>query len=371
MASLNPNSQNPSPRLKLKVADPGSTVSVTGAGAWQQQKQATISSGIGRYTETSTIHDSQPSISVFSSTPMATYARVGSQESIASSSKQQAISNKKQDTQMTIIESGYSSADEPQQKQQQEHRGNQFRPNSSTIIEEPLTSYHPDPQSGIAGLISGTGSIVLSSPDVALREQPIYENLRPELLQPTREPEIIDFSSYEQFVYDYLSNHARRLRSDDGTLVLLIDGQQIQMPHIRLPSNDHITLARNIYLDAIDEYPPPFETELDQLVIFIHGEPITLPADRWLFYKKKFIDAPWVRNLDRVNRRMPTELLPVIEQWLADHTTFQLNTNEMNVDGLTVPLLGKLGSHVIDLYQVRQLQSNENFFWSEIGRAHV
>ena len=63
--------------------------------------------------------------------------------------------------------------------------------------------------------------------------------------------------------------HARRLRSDDGTLILLIDGQQIQMSHIRLPSNDNLILAKNVYLDAIDEYPPPFETESDQLVIFI------------------------------------------------------------------------------------------------------
>ena len=38
----------------------------------------------------------------------------------------------------------------------------------------------------------------------------------------------------------------------------------------------------------------------------------------------------------------------------------------MNVDGLNIPLTGKLGSHILDLYQIRQLQSNENFYWNEV-----
>ncbi|CAF4930471.1 unnamed protein product, partial [Rotaria socialis] len=95
-------------RIQSTINDPGLTVSVTGAGAWQQQKQPTASTGIGKYTETSTIHENHPSISVFGSTPNGNYARVGSQESIASSTIQpQSFTNKKPDNQMTIIESGY------------------------------------------------------------------------------------------------------------------------------------------------------------------------------------------------------------------------------------------------------------------------
>jgi hypothetical protein len=264
---------------------------------------------------------------------------------------------------MTIIESGYSSADEPQQQQQQ--RTNQFRPNSSTIIEEPSTSHQIDTHSGVSGLIAGAGSVIISSNDIQLREQPIYENLRPENRQQFNEPEL-DPLSYEQFIYDYLSTYARRLRSDDGTLIFLIDGQQIHMSHIRLPSNDNLILAKNVYLDSIDEYPPPFETESDQLVIFIHGESIVLPADRWLFYKRKYHNAQWINKLDRVNRHIPTQLIPILEDWLAEHTTFLFETNEINVDGLTIPLIGKLGSHILDLYQIRQLNSNQNYYWNEI-----
>ena len=352
-------------RFKSTINDPGSTVSITGAGAWQQGKQPIASTGIGKYTETSIIHESRPSVSVFGSTPTTTYTRVGSQDSIASSTtqqQQQQVPNKRLENPTTIIESGYSSADEPQQQQQ---RSNLFRPNSSTIIEEPSASHHIDSQSGIGGFVGGPGSVIISSNDIQLREQPIYENLRPENLQQNIEPDL-DPASYEQFICDYLSTHARRLRSDDGTLILLIDGQQIQMPHIRLPSSDNITLAKNVYLDSIDEYPPPFETESDQLVIFIHGESIVLPADRWSFYKRKYRDTDWIDRLERVNRRIPNQLMPIIEDWLAEHTAFLLDTNEMNVDGLNIPLTGKLGAHILDLYQVRQLQSNQNFYWSEI-----
>ena len=341
---------------------PGSMVSVTGAGAWQTSQPSAISAGIGKYTESSTIHETQPSVSVFGSTPTTSHSRLGSQESIASSTRQQQQQsqlNRKTDSQMTIIESGYSSADEPQQ------RTSQFRPKSSTIIEEPSTTHHGESQSGIAGLIGGPGSVIMSSNDIQLREQPIYENLRTDLSSSISESDLDPFS-YEQFIYDYFSTHARRLRADDGTLVLLIDGQQIRMSHIRLPPTDNLTLAKNVYIDAIDEFPPPFETELDQLVIFIHGEPIVLPADRWSFYKRKFHRAQWINNLDRVNRRLPTQLMPIIEQWLADHTTFILDINEMSVDGLNIPLIGKSGAHILDLYQVRQLQSTESFFWSEI-----
>ncbi|CAF1361648.1 unnamed protein product [Adineta steineri] len=354
-------------RFKAITNEPGSTVSITGAGAWQQHKQSTISTGIGKYTETSTMHENQPSISVFGSTPNATYTRVGSQESIASSTiqppPQQPMINKKTENQMTIIESGYSSADEPQQQQQ---RTNQFRPNSSTIIEEPSTVHHTDTTtSGVAGLIAGSGSIVLPNNDIQLREAPIYENLRPETRQHINEPEV-DPLSYEQFIYDYFSTHARRLRSDDGTLIFLIDGQQIQMSHIRLPTNDNITLAKNVYIDAIDEYPPPFETESDQLVIFIHGESVVIPADKWLKYKIKYQNTQWIHKLERVNRHIPVQLMSIIEDWLTQHTRFLLDRNEINVDGLNIPLTGRLGLRILNLYQVRQLQSDQNYFWSEL-----
>ena len=48
-------------------------------------------------------------------------------------------------------------------------------------------------------------SVIISSNDIQLREQPIYENLRPENRQQLTEPEL-DPLSYEQFIYDYLSN---------------------------------------------------------------------------------------------------------------------------------------------------------------------
>ncbi|CAF0824791.1 unnamed protein product [Rotaria sp. Silwood1] len=352
------------------INDPGSTISISGAGAWQQQQQKqsiTTSNSIGKYIETSTIHENQPSISIIGSTPNTNYTRIDSQESIASSTVQQpSLLNKKLDNQMTIIESGYSSADEPQQQQQQQHqRTNQFRPKPSTIIEEPTISHHIDTSSGIAGLVAGSGSTIISSNDIQLREQPIYENLRPELIRQMNEPEL-DPLSYEQFIYDYFSTHAKRLRSNDGTLILFIDGQQIQMSHIRLPSNDNLIISKNVYLDAIDEYPPPFETESDELVIFIHGDTIILPADRWLFYKKKYHNAQWIAQLERVNRRIPTNLMPIIEEWLAEHTTFLVDRNEMNVDGLNIPLTGKLGLHIIDLYRIHQLQTNDNLYWNEI-----
>lgn len=350
--------------------DPGLTVSVTGAGAWQQQKQPAISTGIGKYTETSTINENQSSVSVFGSTPNSGYARIDSQESIASSTvQQQSSTNKKLDNQMTIIESGYSSSDEPQQKQrqkQQQQRTNQYQPNSSTIVEESSISQHVDTHSGIAGLVAGSGSVIISSNDIQLREQPVYENLRPELIrQQSNEPEL-DPLSYEQFVYDYLSTHAKRSRSNDGGLLLIVDGQQIQMSNIRLPTGENVIISKNIYLDAIDEYPPAFETESDQLVIFVQGETIILPADRWLHYKRKYHNAPWINKLERINRRIPTPLMPILEDWLSEHTTIYTDRNEMDVDGFTIPLAGRLGLRIIDLYQISQLQSNQNSFWTEI-----
>jgi len=120
-----------------------------------------------------------------------------------------------------VIESGYSSADDQQK----------FRPISSTIIEESL------------------------------------------------DKSIINPLSYEEFIIDYLSTYGKHIRSNNGTLIIFIDGQQIPMLNVSLPSsNENIILAKNIYLNAINQDLEPFETELNQLVIFISGESIILPS---------------------------------------------------------------------------------------------
>ena len=138
------------------------------------------------------------------------------------------------------------------------------------------------------------------------------------------------------------------------------------MSHIRLPSNDNFTLSKNAYLDVIDEYPAPFETESNQLVIYIHGEPIVLPDDRWLFYRRKYDRAPWIHKLERVNRCIPTKLMTSIEEWLSQHTVFLPDRDEMNIDGLNVPLTGRLGKHILALHRIQQTESTQNHYWSEI-----
>ena len=245
--------------------------------------------------------EKQPSMSIFGSTPNSTYSKNSSQESLVSSIT--LTTSKKSDNQITNNESGYNSPDDQ----------SRFRPYSSTIIEE-------------------------TSNDSQL--------------------------SYEQFIYDYLTTHARHIRSNDGTLILFVDGQQIHMSNIRLPSsNENLTLATNIYLDAIDLHLSPFETESDQLVIFLHGETIFLPADRWLYYREKYNKAEWIGKLKRVNRNIPAHLIPIIEEWLCDHATVSLETHELNVDGLTIPLIGRLGLHILDSYQIQQLKTN---YWNDI-----
>ena len=262
---------------------------------------------------------------------------------------------------MTIIESGYSSADEPQHYQQQ--HTSQFQPNSSTILEEPSIQHYIDTHNE---LFSKPNSTLISSNDMQLQDdQPIYENLRHITHEQSDELDL-DPLSYEQFIYDYFSTYARHLRNDDRTLILLNDGQQIQMSHIRLPSNDNFTISKNVYLEAIDEYPSPFETESDQLVIFIHGEPIVLPADRWLFYKRKYYHVHWIHKLERVNRQLPTQLMSMIEDWLCEHTIFVIDRMEMNVDSLNVRLTGRLGKYIFDRNQIYQSQSNQNYLWSEL-----
>ncbi|CAF1019562.1 unnamed protein product [Rotaria sordida] len=171
---------------------------------------------------------------------------------------------------------------------------------------------------------------------------------------------IDDTLNYEEFIYDYLSTYGKHVRLNDNTLILFIDNQQIHLP---LSINNNLILTKNIYLDFIDQDLLPFETESNQLVIFIYGEPIILPNDRWLFYRIKYYNAQWIHKLKRINRHIPSQLIPIIEQWLADHTKLLFDTHKLNVDDLIIPLKGKLGLHIIDLYQRQQLETN---YWNEI-----
>ncbi|CAF1041328.1 unnamed protein product [Adineta ricciae] len=284
-----------------------STINITAAGSWQLQKSTTAPSGITKYTETSTIHESQPTVSVFGSAPNSTASKVGSQESITSSGTQQQVltSSKRTDSQLTIIESGYGSADDQQR----------FRPNSSTIIEESPTHQ--------------IGNNIRTNP-------------------PPKQPKL-DPLSYEQFVNDYLSTYARPTRSTDGTLLLSIDDQQIHLPHIRFSSSN----STIIHSDAIDKALLPFETESNELVIFVYGTIINIPADRWLIYRNKYSHTRWVQQLKRVNRNLPQKVIPSIDRWLLVHATLSIDTHELNVDGLTIPYLDRLDSH-----QLRQFQTN-------------
>jgi hypothetical protein len=77
-----------------------------------------------------------------------------------------------------------------------------------------------------------------------------------------------------------------------------INGQPIQITHIHLPSNDNLTWAKNVYLDLIDEHLLPLENELNQLIIFIQGESIILPADRWSCYGRKDHNTQWIKKLE-------------------------------------------------------------------------
>jgi hypothetical protein len=225
------------------------------------------------------------------SSPNSTYSRNDSQETLSSS--------KRTESQITIIESGYNSADE--------QRTNHFRPNSGTIIEE--------------------------------------------------SPPNADF--YEQFVDEYLSRYAKYSHSNDDSFILSIDEQQIPITRKHVSS----TSSKNLCLEALNQYPLPFETESNQLVIFISDEPIVLQADHWLYYRTKYNNVQWIKKLKRVNRHIPTELIPIIEQWLAEHATLSLSTNELNIDGLTIPLIGRLGLHLLDLHSNRSLAIN---YWNEI-----
>ena len=232
-----------------------------------------------------------------------------SQESII---QQQIItSSTRTNSQTTIIESGYNSGDEQQ-------RLHQFRPQSKAIIEEPP--------------------------------------VRSQRIKPA--PVNVDPLSYGYFIDEYFTLYARHVRSDDGTLLLVVDEQEIAMPQIRLPTHEHFTLPKHIYSDAIDQAMDPFETETNELVIFLAGEPVEVPADRWSIYRKTYEKAPWIRQLKRVNRHIPPQLIPEIERWLAEHTRFSLEHHQVHVDGLVVPLLGSFGIHLAEISRMQPVDVN-------------
>ena len=263
--------------------------------------------------------------------PTKSGSRSGSQESIVSSNHHQQIhtTTKRTDSQTTIIDSGYGS--------------NSFRPSTSVIVEEPALPPRSTRNDRPA--------------DSRSPRSPIYENF------PPRVEFQFDPSSYEHFISDYLSTHGKHRRSSKDTLILAVDEQLIPMPHIRLSSNEHFNVSKQLYAEAIDRFPVPFETTLDQLVVFVAGESIVLPASRWLTYRKQYKDTAWVRQLQRMNQQIPSRLLPEVEQWLAQHTTFSPDGKELNVDGLAIPLRGTLGTQVSDLYRTHQSATNH---WSEI-----
>ncbi|CAF3856783.1 unnamed protein product [Adineta steineri] len=260
-----------------------STINITAAGAWQPKSQI-LPSSITKYTEANTINENQSSISSFGSAPLnPTYTRIGSQESISSSINQQQnlTSNKRTDSQITIIESGYSSSDDQQR----------YRPNSSTIIEES------------------------STPKINSSKQSKHTSL-----------------NYEQFIYEYLLAYGTYTHSNNGSLILNINQQQIDLP----------SLAENI---SIDKNLSPFETESNELVLFIDGRMIIIPSNHWLVYREKYSHAQWIKNLKKVNRNIPEQFIPIIEEWLSNHVTISLDTDEINIDGLIIPLIEKLETY--------------------------
>lgn len=241
-------------------------MSVTGTGSRPSPSNKS-SSVLSKYTEVNTIDETQPSVQVFGST-----TRITSEES--------AIHTPRNNSQLTMNESGYNSADE-------HHK---LRSNSNGDIN------HPVPRRQINPL------------------------------------------SYEEFIIEYLSTHAKQLQTTDGKFSLSIDDQKIPLP---APTSTK-TPRENIYLDAINYTFQPFETELNQLVIFLADETVIIPSDRWTFYRQKYHKAKWISTLKRINRTIPVEFLPSIEHWIGEHAILELSTRRIHIDDVIVPVLGRL-----------------------------
>ena len=245
-------------------------MSVIGTGSRPSSSNKS-SSVLSKYTEVNTIDETQPSVHVFGSTST---ARINSEESVNHTPRS--------NSQLTINESGYNSADE-------QHR---LRSNSNGDF-----NHHT----------------------------------------PRRQ---IDPLSYEEFVLEYLSTHAKQTQTTDGRLSLSIDDQKIPLPNTSVPASK--IPRENIYLDAINYTFQPYETESDQLVIFLADEIVVIPTDRWLFYRQKYHKAKWISTLKRINRTIPIEFLPSIEQWIAEHAILELSTRRIHLDDVIVPVLGRL-----------------------------
>lgn len=174
----------------------------------------------------------------------------------------------------------------------------------------------------------------------------------------------IDPFSFPSFIDDYFSSHARHLCAADETLVVLIDEQQVPFPEIRIPSHqEHLSLPKNLYSNVINAFPRPFQTELDELIVFLHDELIVIPPSRWTEYRKKYHQAPWVEQLPKINREIPSQLIPHVEQWLTSHTEFPTGKEQFSIDGVAVPLLGRHGHLIRNL---AENSSNQTHFVHEL-----
>lgn len=158
-----------------------------------------------------------------------------------------------------------------------------------------------------------------------------------------------DSNSYERFIEEYLSKYGKQSRSNDDKLILSINNQ-----HIYLPTSS------NLYSDIIDKDLLPFETESYELVVILNGQSVVIPTDHWLYYKNKYQTSPWVYNIKRVHRNLPQRLLPFIEQWLSDHTTVLFDIHKINVDGVIIPIKGRL-----DYYLSTHPQPDVSY-WHEV-----
>ena len=232
-----------------------------------------------------TIDETQPSVNVFGSAPK---TRMNHDEAVNHTQRS--------NSQLTISESGYNSSEEQQK----------LRSNSNGDSNHHHHQQQPPP---------------LPPPPPPPRRQ-------------------IDSLSYEEFVLDYLSTHAKPIQTTDGQLLLSIDDQQISLLDVSIPTSK--IALENIYLDAINSTLQPFETELDQLVIFLADETLLIPTDRWLFYRKKYQQSKWIRTLKRVHRTIPVEFLPSVEHWISEHAILDLNARRIHLDDLNIPVIGRL-----------------------------
>ncbi|CAF1178108.1 unnamed protein product [Didymodactylos carnosus] len=166
--------------------------------------------------------------------------------------------------------------------------------------------------------------------------------------------------SFEYFVYDYFLFNSCRSRDVNDNLVLTVDGQRI---NIKMDT-EYNGVSRKLYTNAIDYTLEPFETEQQELIIFMKEEPIVISATNWAKYKQKYALSQWISHLRCVNRNIPPNTRTYFEQWLSDKSTFvELSkslTVILNIDGQRIPLIGTAGRYLIDMYKQ---QSNR---WSDV-----